>query len=143
MISEEITAAVIPEAVEVSGEKPVMVDEEEFFARELFEDVLEMKSLRKVSEATEIELNKLQDQAYQCLSELFQKNRDGSLPDNNEVFGLFELFFKNYYQHFRTAMEALLVDCSPVKVAYSLGKSTDKMLALLDQIVAEIKKEVA
>jgi len=119
------------------------VDEEEFFERDLFEDILEMKSLRKVSEVTTVELTKLQNQVYQCLFELYQKNRGVNLSDNNEVFGIFEIFFKNFYQHFRTAMEGLITNSSPVKVAYFLGKSSDKMLMLLDQVVREIEKELA
>lgn len=120
-----------------------MVDEEEFFERELFEDILEMRSLRKFSEVTAIEFPKLQDQVYQCLYQLFQKNRGLIPPEKNEVFGIFELFFKNYYQHFRTSMEELFSRCPPVKVAYFLGKSSDKILKMLDQTILEIEKELA
>lgn len=119
------------------------IDEEEFFERALFEDVLEMKSLRKISESTEIELPELQDQVYQCLFKLYQKNRGVENPDKNEVFGIFELFFKNYYQHFRIAMERLITEGSPVKVAYFLGKSSDRIISLLDQAIQEIETEMA
>jgi hypothetical protein len=142
LLNEDLKTAAPPEAV---TEKATVatIDEEEFFERELFEDVLEMKSLRKVSETTEIELNKLQDQVYQCLYELYQKNRGVSPPEKNEVFGIFELFFKNYYQHFRTAMESLISSRSPIKVAYFLGKSSDRILESLNQIIQEIEKELA
>lgn len=132
-------AAIQPEPVA----ETTMVDEEEFFERELFEDILEMRSLRKVSEVTAIEFSKLQDQVYQCLYQLFQKNRGIVSPEKNEVFGVFELFFKNYYQHFRTSMEELFSRCPPVKVAYFLGKNSDKILKTLDQTILEIEKELA
>ena len=139
MVIEELNTATVPEAtMERKG-----VDEEEFFERELFEDVLQMKSLPKVSEITTIELSKLQDQVYRCLFELYQKNRGVTFPEKNEVFGIFELFFKNFYQHFRTAMEDLISDASPVKVAYFLGKSSDKVFISLDRVIQEIKKELA
>lgn len=139
MVAEELKMPVPTEAVPPK----TIVDEEEFFERDLFEDILGMKSLRKVSEVSTVELTKLQNQVYQCLFELYQKSRGVNLADNNEVFGIFELFFKNYYQHFRTAMEGLITNSSPVKVAYFLGKSSDKMLTLLDQVVGEIEKELA
>lgn len=132
-------AAIQPEPVT----ETTMVDEEEFFERELFEDILEMRSLRKISEVTSIEFSKLQDQVYQCLYQLFQKNRGIVSPEKNEVFGVFELFFKNYYQHFRTSMEELFSRCPPVKVAYFLGKNSDKILKTLDQTILEIEKELA
>jgi hypothetical protein len=138
-VTEEMKTAVLSEP---ATEKSV-VDEEEFFERELFEDILEMRSLRKVSEVTAIEFSKLQDQVYQCLYQLYQKNRGLIPPEKNEVFGIFELFIKNYYQHFRTSMEGLISRCSPVKVAYFLGKSTDKILEKLDQTIQEIEKELA
>lgn len=138
-MTEEMKTAVLSEP---ATEKSV-VDEEEFFERELFEDILEMRSLRKVSEVTAIEFSKLQDQVYQCLYQLYQKNRGLIPPEKNEVFGIFELFIKNYYQHFRTSMEGLISRCSPVKVAYFLGKSTDKILEKLDQTIQEIEKELA
>lgn len=138
-MTEEMKTAVLSEP---ATEKSV-VDEEEFFERELFEDILEMRSLRKVSEVTSIEFSKLQDQVYQCLYQLYQKNRGLIPPEKNEVFGIFELFFKSYYQHFRTSMEGLISRCSPVKVAYFLGKSTDKILEKLDQTIQEIEKELA
>ncbi len=142
MLNEELKSTV--QTKPVTDEATVeTVDEEEFFERELFEDVLEMKSLRRVSETAEVELNKLQDQAYQCLYDLYQKNRGIAVPEKNEVFGIFEIFFKNYYQYFRTEMEKLLSKCSPVKIAYFLGKSNDNMLALLEQIIREIEKEIA
>jgi adenylate cyclase len=139
MVTEELKAAILPEP---AADKNI-VDEEEFFERELFEDILEMRSLRKVSEVTAIEFPKLQDQVYQCLYQLYQKNRGLIPPEKNEVFGIFELFFKNYYQHFRTSMEDLISRCSPVKVAYFLGKSSDKILEMLDQTILEIEKELA
>lgn len=139
MVTEEVKAAILPEP---AADKNI-VDEEEFFERELFEDILEMRSLRKVSEVTAIEFPKLQDQVYQCLYQLYQKNRGLIPPEKNEVFGIFELFFKNYYQHFRTSMEDLISRCSPVKVAYFLGKNSDKMLEMLDQTILEIEKELA
>src|SRR4051812_27912167 len=82
-----------------------VVDEEEFFERALFDDVLEMKSLKQVTENTAADLGKLQDQAYQTLFELFQKTRGITTLSStqDEVFGIFELFFKGYYQHFRLA----------------------------------------
>lgn len=139
MVTEELKAAILPEPAAVKN----IVDEEEFFERELFEDILEMRSLRKVSEVTAIEFSKLQDQVYQCLYQLYQTNRGLIPPEKNEVFGIFELFFKNYYQHFRTSMEGLISRCSPVKVAYFLGKSSDKILEMLDQTILEIEKELA
>lgn len=139
MVAEEMKAAIQPEPVT----ETTMVDEEEFFERELFEDILEMRSLRKISEVTSIEFSKLQDQVYQCLYQLFQKNRGIVSPEKNEVFGVFELFFKNYYQHFRTSMEELFSRCPPVKVAYFLGKNSDKILKTLDQTILEIEKELA
>lgn len=139
MVTEELKTAIITDpAVEKN-----IVDDEEFFERELFEDILEMRSLKKVSEVTAIEFSKLQDQVYQCLYQLYQKNRGLIPPEKNEVFGIFELFFKNYYQHFRTSMEGLISRCSPVKVAYFLGKSSDKILEMLDQTILEIEKELA
>jgi hypothetical protein len=138
MVTEELKVAIPPE----SGAEKTMVDEEEFFERELFEDVLEMRSLRKVSEATDIEFPKLQDQVYQCLYQLYQRNRGMIPPEKNELFGIFELFFKNYYQHFRSSMEGLISRCSPVKAAYFLGKSSDKLLEMLDQTILEIEKEL-
>ena len=121
-----------------------VVDEEEFFERSLFDDVLEMKSLKQVSETTATDLGRLQDQVYQNLFKLFQKTRGLTTPDSSqdEAFGIFELFFKNYYQHFRLAMESLLETKSPVTVAYFLGKNTDKMISILDQVVKEIEKEL-
>jgi hypothetical protein len=140
MVTEELKAA-IPAADPAPDKNGV--DEEEFFERELFEDILEMRSLRKVSEVTAIEFPKLQDQVYHCLYELYQKNRGMIPPEKNEVFGIFELFFKNYYQHFRSAMEELISRCSPVKVAYFLGQRSDKILETLDQTIQEIEKELA
>jgi hypothetical protein len=128
-----------------SFEKTV-IDEEEFFEGELFQDVLELKSLKKVAENTAVDISKLQDQVYQMLFSLYQQTR-GIEPDQSsgkdEVFAIFELFFKNYYQHFRLAMEGLIAEHSPIKVAYFLGKNTDKVTAMLDQFIKELEHEVA
>ncbi|HBE80052.1 MAG TPA: hypothetical protein DDW65_20065, partial [Firmicutes bacterium] len=106
-------------SLDQSFEKTV-IDEEEFFEGELFQDVLELKSLKKVAETTAVDISKLQDQVYQMLFSLYQQTR-GIEPDQSsgkdEVFAIFELFFKNYYQHFRLAMEGLIAEHSPIKVA--------------------------
>ncbi len=123
-----------------------VIDEEEFFEKSLFQDVLEMKSVKKVAESTAIDLGELQDQVYQNLFKLFQQNRGISEPENSEkdeVFAIFELFFKNYYQHFRIAMEALIISKSPIKVAYFLGKNADKITAMLDQFIGDLENEIA
>jgi hypothetical protein len=123
-----------------------LIDEEEFFERELFQDVLELKSLKKVSETTAIDINKLQDQVYQTLFSLYQQTR-GINPtvssEKDEVIAIFELFFKNYYQHFRMAMETMIANHAPIKVAYFLGKNSDKVTAMLDQFIKELEHEVA
>ncbi|HBF35847.1 MAG TPA: hypothetical protein DDW50_00825 [Firmicutes bacterium] len=122
-----------------------MIDEEEFFERELFQDVLELKSLRKVAENAAIDVNKLQDQAYQTLFSLYQQNRGikAASPGQDDIFPIFELFFKSYYQYFRQAMEGLLATESPVKVAYFLGKNSDKVTAMFDQFIKDLQHEVA
>jgi hypothetical protein len=123
-----------------------IIDEEEFFERTLFQDVLEMKSIRMISEATATEFGKLQDQVYRNLFNLYQKVRGVSTPEEaetDEVFAVFELFFKQYYQNFRNAMENLMAASkSPVKIAYVLGQKTDQMIAALDSMVKEIEKEL-
>jgi hypothetical protein len=123
-----------------------IIDEEEFFERELFQDVLELKSLKKVAEKTAVDINKLQDQVYQTLFGLYQQTRgikiDGG-SERDEAFTIFELFFKNYYQHFRQAVEGLIANQSPIKVAYLLGKNSDKVTAMLDQFIKELEHEVA
>jgi hypothetical protein len=123
-----------------------VIDEEEFFERELFQDVLELKSLKKVAEKTAVDINKLQDQVYQTLFGLYQQTRgikiDGG-AERDEAFTIFELFFKNYYQHFRQAVEGLIANQSPIKAAYLLGKNSDKVTAMLDQFIKELEHEVA
>ena len=123
-----------------------VVDEEEFFERALFQDVLEMKSVRMLSEATATEFGKLQDQVYRNLFNFFQKIRGITVNEDSEtdeVFTVFELFFKQYYQSFRKAMENLIASSkSPVKIAYVLGQKTDQMIAALDLVVKEIEKEL-
>ena len=121
-----------------------LIDEEEFFERELFQDVLELKSLKKVAENAAIDVNKLQDQAYQTLFNLYQQTRGINVSNSgqDDIFPIFELFFKSYYQYFRQAMEGLLATESPVKIAYFLGKSSDKVAAMFDQFIKEIQNEV-
>ena len=120
-----------------------IIDEEEFFERTLFQDVLEMKSVRMISEATATEFGKLQDQVYRNIFNLYQKVRGVTVseePETDEVFGL---FFKHYYQNFRKAMETLIAASkSPVKIAYVLGQKTDQMITALDSVVKEIEKEL-
>ncbi len=122
-----------------------LIDNEEFFERDLFQDVLELKSLKKVAETTAIDVNKLQDQVYQALFTLYQKTRGLNAPNpgQDDIFPIFELFFKNYYQYFREAMESLLKTQSPVKIAYYLGKNSDKVSAMFDQFIKELQHEVA
>ncbi|MGE5583828.1 MAG: hypothetical protein ACM3X9_15025 [Bacillota bacterium] len=122
-----------------------VIDSEEFFERELFQDVLEMKALKKVAENIAIDINKLQDQVYQQLFQIFQEARGikNGTAEKDDVFTVFELFFKNYYQHFRGSMEKLLATKSPVKVAYFLGKNADKITAMLDQMISDLEHEVA
>ncbi len=123
-----------------------LVDEEEFFERALFQDVLEMKSVRMLSEDTAIEFGKVQDQVYRNLFNLYQKIRGVTVSEESEadeVFVVFELFFKRYYQSFRKAMENLIASSkSPVKIAYVLGQKTDQMITALDSVVKEIEKEL-
>jgi hypothetical protein len=122
-----------------------VIDEEEFFERDLFQDVLELKSLKKVAETTTVDINKLQDQVYQTLFGLYQQtmgNKTSESTGQNEVFTIFELFFKNYYQHFRQAMEIIIANQSPIKVAYFLGKNSDKITLMLDQFINELEHEV-
>ena len=122
------------------------IDDEEFFERTLFQDVLEMKSVRMLSEAAGVEFGKLQDQVYRKLFNLYQKVRGVTVTEENEtdeVFAVFELFFKNYYQRFRKAMEELIgASKSPVKIAYILGQKADKMMAALDSVAKEIESEL-
>jgi len=121
-----------------------IIDEEEFFERTLFQDVLEMKSVRMISEATATEFGKLQDQVYRNIFNLYQKVRGVTVseePETDEVFGL---FFKHYYQNFRKAMENLIATSkSPLKIAYILGQKADKMMATLDLLVKEIEAEIS
>ncbi|NLW47181.1 MAG: hypothetical protein GXY86_07585 [Firmicutes bacterium] len=123
-----------------------IIDEEEFFERTLFQDVLEMKSVRMLSEATGGEFGKLQDQVYRKLFNLYQEVRGVTVIEENEtdeVFAVFELFFKNYYQRFRKAMEELIAASkSPVKIAYVLGQKADKIMAVLDSVAKEIESEL-
>lgn len=131
---------------ENAGIAETIIDEEEFFERTLFQDVLEMKSVRMLSEATGTEFGKLQDQVYRHLFNLYQKVRGVTVTEENEtdeIFIVFELFFKNYYQKFRKAMEELIAASkSPVKIAYILGQKADKMLAALDSLAKEIESEL-
>ncbi len=122
-----------------------LIDEEEFFERELFQDVLELKSLKKVAETTAIDVNKLQDEVYQTLFNLYQQTRGINVtsPGQDDIFPIFELFFKNYYQYFRQTMESLLTTQSPVKIAYFLGKNSDKVTAMFDQFIKELQHEIA
>jgi len=123
-----------------------MIDEEGFFERELFQDVLELKSLKKVAETTATDLDKLQDQVYQTLFNLYQQTRGvkvDNTPEQDEVFTIFELFFKNYYQYFRQAMEKLITSQSPIKIAYFLGKNSNKITSMLDQFIKDLEHEVA
>lgn len=123
-----------------------IIDEEEFFERTLFQDVLEMKSVRMLSEATGTEFGKLQDQVYRNIFNFYQKVRGITVPEVNEtdeVFAVFELFFKNYYQKFRKAMEELITTSkSPIKIAYILGQKADKMMVALDSVAKEIESEL-
>ncbi len=123
-----------------------IIDEEEFFERTLFQDVLAMKSVRMVSETTGTEFGKLQDRVYRNIFNLYQKTRGLTVSEEqetDEVFVVFELFFKHYYQNFRKAMENLIsASKSPVKIAYVLGQKTDQMIAALDTVVQEIEKEL-
>lgn len=130
---------------DLAFEKTV-IEEEEFFEKELFQDVLEMKSLKKVAETTTADINKLQGQIYQTLFNIYQQTlgiNEAGGSEQDEVFAIFELFFKNYYQHFRMAMENVIAGHSPIKVAYFLGKNTDKVTAMLDQFIKELEHEVA
>jgi hypothetical protein len=135
-LTKEPSTAVVEKAV---------IDEEEFFERTLFQDVLEMKSLKKVSEVTATGIEKLQDQAYQCLFSLYQKARGVDVAENqakDEIFTVFEMFFKSFYQYFRLNMETLIATGSPIKIAYILGKKSDLIISMLDQFVKEIEKEI-
>ncbi|MGE5605761.1 MAG: hypothetical protein ACM3YE_08735 [Bacteroidota bacterium] len=144
MLTNE-TNTILTETTDAPIAKTI-IDEEEFFERTLFQDVLEMKSIRMVSEATATELGKLQDQVYRNIFNLYQKVRGVTVPedaDADDVFVVFELFFKHYYQNFRKAMENLITASkSPVKIAYVLGQKTDQMIAALDSVVKEIEKEL-
>lgn len=125
--------------------EPAPVMNEEFFEKTLFEDIFEMKSIAQVSEKTAVDIKDLQDEVYQTLFNLFQKTRGITPPppkSQDDVLGIFELFFKNYYQHFRSAMENLIAVQSPVKVAYYLGRNSDKLLLMLDQFLQEIEWEL-
>ena len=122
-----------------------ILDTEEFFERFLFQDVLNMTALTEVSDKTAIDLKDLQDEAYQNLYTLIQKFRGISIQDEHsgdEILGIFELFLKNYYQHFRSSMEKLLKEKSPTKVAYYLGKNSEKFLQMLDLFIKEIEREI-
>ena len=105
-----------------------------------------MKSIRMISEATATEFGKLQDQVYRNIFNLYQKARGVTVPEeaeNDEVFVVFEMFFKHYYQNFRKAMENLIAASkTPVKIAYVLGQKTDQMITALDSVVKEIEKEL-
>lgn len=119
---------------------------EEFFEDALFQDILEMKSIVQVSEKTAYDLKELQDEVYQALFTVFQKTRGISTPSStgsDEIFLIFETFFKGFYQHFRQAMEVIAHDKHPVKVAYILGKNSDKLLKMLDQFIQEIREELS
>lgn len=144
MLTNE-TDAILTETVDTPVAKTI-IDEEEFFERTLFQDVLEMKSVRMLSEATATEFGKLQDQVYRNIFNLYQKVRGVTVPEGaetDEVFVVFELFFKHYYQNFRMAMENLIAASkSPVKIAYVLGQKTDRMISALDSVVKEIETEL-
>lgn len=144
MLTNE-TDAILTETADTPVAKTI-IDEEEFFERTLFQDVLEMKSIRMISEATATEFGKLQDQVYRNIFNLYQKARGVTVPEeaeNDEVFVVFEMFFKHYYQNFRKAMENLIAASkSPVKIAYVLGQKTDQMITALDSVVKEIEKEL-
>jgi hypothetical protein len=138
----DYNATAVPAGIDPGS---VGVSSEEFFEKTLFDDVFEMKSILEVSEKTAFSLKDLQDEVYQTLFDLFQKTRGINTPSSkssDEMFGIFELFFKTYYQHFRSAMEDLIVNESPVKVAYYLGKNTDRLLVMLDQFVQEVEREI-
>lgn len=144
MLTNE-TNTIFTEAADTPVAKTI-IDEEEFFERTLFQDVLEMKSVRMVSEATGTEFGKLQDQVYRNIFNLYQKVRGITVPEEgetDEIFVVFELFFKHYYQSFRKAMENLIAASkSPVKIAYVLGQKTDQMILALDSVIKEIEKEL-
>lgn len=144
MLTNE-TNAILTETTDTPVAKTI-IDEEEFFERTLFQDVLEMKSVRMVSEATGAEFGKLQDQVYRNIFNLYQKVRGITVPEEaetDEIFIVFELFFKHYYQNFRKAMENLIAASkSPVKIAYVLGQKTDQMIVALDSVIKEIEKEL-
>lgn len=130
-------------AVEPEQPEPIR---EEFFEPVLFQDVMEMKSVPLVAEKTASDFKALQDEVYRSLFNLFQKTRGITVQDKNtsdEMFNLFELFFKSYYHHFRVAMDEMLTNKSPLKVAYYLGKNSDKLLAMLEQFIQEIGRELA
>ncbi|HOP75807.1 MAG TPA: hypothetical protein PLC07_12280 [Bacillota bacterium] len=119
---------------------------EEFFEDALFQDILGMKSIPQVAEKTAYDLKELQDDVYQALFALFQKTRGIATPSStgsDDIFLIFETLFKGFYQHFRQAMEAISQDQPPVKVAYVLGKNSDKLLKMLDQFIQEINKELS
>lgn len=144
MLTNE-TNTILTETTDTPVAKTI-IDEEEFFERTLFQDVLEMKSVRMVSEATGAEFGKLQDQVYRNIFNLYQKVRGITVPEvaeTDEIFVVFELFFKHYYQNFRKAMENLIAASkSPVKIAYVLGQKTDQMIVALDSVIKEIEKEL-
>ncbi len=127
-------------------ESPTMVATEEFFERALFQDILEMKSVQQVSDATAVNAQKIRDQVYTSLFELFQHCRGLNTESPQaaaEIFSVFELFLKNYYQHFRSAMETLIAEKSPVRVAYLLGKKSDRLNQMIDELIQEIQTELA
>ena len=122
---------------------------EEFFEQTLFDDVLIMQSVRQVSEATAISFEKLRDEVYQSLFQVFQKARgigtnasEKAEKTEDDLFPIFEMFFKGYYQHFRQAMETLITAESPVKVAFVLGQKSDRLNQLLDQFIREVEADL-
>jgi hypothetical protein len=134
----------INEAEIVNSQGSAAPKAEEFFERALFQDVLEMKSIKEVSDATALQPQQLRDDVYDCLFKFFQKTRGVNSGESgqNEMFAVFELFFKNYYQHFRLAMEGLITEHSPVQVAYALGMKSDRLIKMLDQFIKEVETEL-
>lgn len=121
------------------------VNTEEFFEQDLFRDIRDMKSLRLVSETAPCDSAILEEAVYQCLFTIYQKARgipEAKDPEADEIFGIFEMFFKQYYQHFRAKMEELMSEKSPVKVAYLLGKNSARLLTMLDVTINDIANEL-
>lgn len=122
-----------------------LISEEEFFENSLFHDIMEMSSIPQVAEKTAYNLKDLQDEVYQSLFNIYQRTRgitSSSPSQSDEIFNIFELFFKNYYQHFREGMEKIAAEGSSLKIAYYLGKNSGKLLATLDQFIAEMEQEL-